>query len=191
MWELFLAVIPSIIASFLTAWLLKKNDRQNMLNDIANRRRALAKALYSEILALLELYGKKEDECSENNMKVPPKPPEQGKDVKIAYISQNYVSVYESQLGKIGLLNEDDIPYIIGLYTLIKGLIDSHVYLAKRWELYARYTREPNKIPQEEALKKEDVNSAHRSVFRYQEKIYDLYPDVLDRLKEYDTAKED
>ena len=58
-------------------------------------------------------------------------------------------------------------------------------------EMYAQYTREPNKIQQEEAMKKEDVNSAHRAVYMYQEKIYDLYPDVLNRLKEYDTAKED
>lgn len=189
--EFLIAVLPALLSSFLTAKFMKENDDKIREDDIANNRRVLAKALYSELIALLELYGKKDEVCSENNMKVPPDPPEQGKNLKIAYISQNYVSVYESQLGRIGLLNEDDIPYIIGLYTYIKGLIDSHIYLAKRWEMYAQYTREPNKIPQEEALKKEDVNSAHRSVFRYQETIYDLYPDVLDRLKAYDNSKED
>lgn len=88
-------------------------------------------------------------------------------------------------------MNEDDIPYIIELYTCIKGLIDSHIYLAKRWEMYAQYTWDSNRNFKEEETKYEDVKSAHRAVFRYQEKIYDLYPDVLDRLKEYDTTKED
>ncbi len=189
--EFFIAVLPALLSSFLTAIFMKENDDKKREADIANNRRILAKALYSELIALMELYGKKDDECSKNNMKVSPEPPKHGKDIKIAYISQKYVSVYESQLGRIGLLNEDDIPHIIGLYTCIKGLIDSHIYLAKRWEMYAQYTREPNKIQQEEAMKKEDVNSAHRAVYMYQEKIYDLYPDVLNRLKEYDTAKED
>lgn len=188
---MFIAVLTSWMTSYLTARYLKENDNKNRERDVTNSRCTLAKALYSELQALIKLYGGKDDECNEDNMKVPSEPPEQGKDIKIAYISQNYISVYESQLGRIGLLNEDDIPYIIELYTYIKGLIDSHIYLAKRWEMYARYTRESNKIPQEEALKQEDVNSAHRSVFRYQEKIYDLYPDVLDRLKKYETTKED
>lgn len=193
--EFFIAVIPALLSSFLTAKFMKENDDEKREVEIVNNRRTLAKALYSELFALLVLYGRKDEKSNEQNMKVSSDPPKQGSDIKIAYISQNYISVYESQLGKIGLLNEDDIPYIIGLYTCIKGLIDSYIYLAMRWKMYAQYTREHKceieEEKTEERLKYKDVTSAHKSVWNYQEKIYELYPNVLERLEKYDNQKED
>lgn len=187
----FLAILTSWMTSYLTAKYLKVNDNKNRMTAISNSRRALAKALFSELQALLEMYGGKDEKNNEENMKVPSEPPEQGKDLKIAYISQSYISVYESQLGQIGLLNEDDIPYIIEIYTYIKGLIDSHIYLAKRWEKYAQYTRDPDCNLREVQMKYEDVKSAHKAVYRCQEKIYNLYPNVFERLAKYDESKED
>lgn len=160
------AVVLFAVKSWWTNKEQKQRSRQN-----------LAKAIHSELSALMEIY--KQMELSET-------PPKSGEDLTIAHLTQNYISVYENNLDKIGILDKDDIEVIIKLYIGIKGLIDSHIYLAKRWEMYAQYTREPNKIRQEEDLKKEDVNSAHRAVFRYQEKIYDLFPDVLGRLEKYD-----
>ena len=195
MQEVFLIVFSAWLTSYLTAKFMKGNDDKKRAADIANNRRTLAKALASELQALLTIYGNKDEESNEINMKVSSEPPKQGSDIKIAYISQNYVSVYERQLEKIGLLNEDDIPYIIGLYTCIKGLIDSHILLAKRWEMYARYTRDCSCITEEEKreerLKYKDVANAHRSVWNYQKTIYELYPNVLTRLSKYETSKED
>lgn len=179
--------IVALLSSMFTAgfvWLQRWGEEREQ-KRIA--RQNLAKAIYSEISTLVEIY--KQMELTET-------PPQVGTDLKIAYLTQDYISVYENNLDKIGILDTDDIEEIVKLYICIKALIDSHIYLAKRWEMYAQYTRELNKIPKEEKTKeeqrkKEDVNSAHRAALGYQKEIYKLYPGVLDRLKEYDTTKED
>lgn len=84
--DFFIAVLPALLSSFLTAKFMKGNDDKKREADVVNNRRALAKALYSELQALIKLYGGKDDECTADNMKVSAEPPEQGKDVKIAYI---------------------------------------------------------------------------------------------------------
>lgn len=176
--KIIIALLSALFIAFF-AWLQSLWEKREQ-KRVA--RQNLAKAIHSEISTLVEIY--KQMELSEI-------PPQSGEDLKIAYLTQNYISVYESNLDKIGILDNNDIEKIVKLYICIKALIDSHIYLAKRWEMYAQYTRDPKNIPQEEILKKEDVYSAHKAALKYQKEIYELYPSVLERLEEYDDSKED
>ena len=118
--ELFLTItVPPALTSFLTSYLsayfLRKNDDKNKLDTLNKERRNLAKALHTEISTLVKMYDK---------MKLENKLPEKGSDIKVAFISQNYIAVYENNLDKLGILESDDISYIVEFYMYCKSLID-------------------------------------------------------------------
>lgn len=172
--KVIIALLSALFIAFF-AWVQSWWERRGQ-KRIA--RQNLAKAIHSEISTLVGIY---------RQMELTETPPQSGKNIKIAYLTQNYISVYENNLDKIGILDNGDIKEVVKLYICIKALIDSHIYLSKRWEMYAQYTRDPNSIPKEEAMKKNDVNSAHRAALEYQKEIYKLYPDILKRLEKYDN----
>lgn len=171
------AIFSFVLTSCFIIW----RDSKNEIQKKEKTRQNLARALRSEIEVLILFY---------DHMKLSSTPPQKGEDIKIAYISQNYIATYERQLDKIGLLDDEDVGALTTFYTLIKALLDSLVYLSHRWELYAQYTRAALPNPTEIEMKYNDMLNVHKAAFDYQEKIYELYPDVLARLKEYDTAKE-
>ena len=149
---------------------LKKMEIQN-----------LAKAIHTEITVLVKLYGK---------MKLKSSPPLSGADIKAVLISQNYLSVYENNLNKIGILKKKDVTEIIKLYLCFKYLIDSLKYLSQRWETYVQYQRnnhpiQSKKIYDEMNRKYRDVVNAHNAVCEGQSLIFSLYDDVLKRLEKY------
>ena len=172
------AVFSFVLTSCFIIWRDAKNETQKNEKICQN----LARALRSEIEVLILFY---------DHMKLSSTPPQKGKDIKIAYISQDYIAMYESQLDKIGLLDNEDVGAITTFYTLIKALLDSLVYLSHRWELYAQYTRVSLPNSNEIEMKYNDMLNAHKAAFDYQEKIYELYPDVLARLEKYEFQKED
>lgn len=182
MQDVFIAILSAWLTSFLTAKYLKGNDNKNREADIANSRRVLAKALRSELLTLREIY---------RNMEVSPAPPKSGNDISVSYLSQNYISIYEHNIERIGLLKEEDIPCIVELYICIKSLIDSLICLSNRWELFAMYTRGNDVDEKEMELKYRDVENAHRGAYECQKRIFELYPVVIEKLSKYDNSKED
>ena len=165
-----------VLTSIFTIW----NDNRKIEKSIDIKRNNLAKAIHTELSTLLEIYDK---------MKLKETMPQQGDDIAIAKISQNYISVYENNLDKIGILDNEDVKYIVQLYTYIKSLIDSLICLADRWEDYAKYTRELNANDKEKILKLHDVMTANKAAYYCQEKVFTLFPNVLDRLEKYNQKK--
>ena len=184
--ELFLTItVPPALTSFLTSYLsayfLRKNDDKNKLDTLNKERRNLAKALHTEISTLVKMYDK---------MKLENKLPEKGSDIKVAFISQNYIAVYENNLDKLGILESEDISYIVEFYMYCKSLIDSLKYLAQRWEQYVSYQRKnypttDKNIADELHRKYIDVKTAYEAALAGQEKVFTLHRNILERLEKY------
>ena len=184
--ELFLTIIvppalTSCLTSYLSAYFLRKNDDKNKFDTLNKERRNLAKALHTEISTLVKMYDK---------IKLENKSPENGSDIKVAFISQNYIAVYENNLDKLGILENEDISHIIEFYMYCKYLIDSLKYLAQRWEQCISYQREnypitdPN-IDNELKRKYIDVDTDYKAALAGQEKVFTLHRNILERLEKY------
>lgn len=183
--ELFLTItVPPILTSFFTSYLsahfLKKNDNDNKTENLNKERQNLAKALHTEIFILVKMY---------EEIRLPENPPKTGDEIKVAYISQNYISVYENNLNKIGILDKDDIPKIIEFYMCVKYLIDSLQLLSKRWEVFTQYQRKNQQLNeqqnQELNLKYVDVCKVYQAAREAEKRISNLFFDVLERLSKY------
>ena len=117
-------------------------------------------------------------------------PPKNGSEIKAANISQNYISVYENNLDKIGILKTEDISYIIELYLYFKYLIDSLKWLSERWETYVQYNNDnedskDEKIQIELKCKYTDVVNAYKSAKFGEKRILNSFKNVVDRLSKY------
>ena len=179
MQEVLIAILSAWLTSFLTAKYLKVNDNKNREASIANSRCSLANALHAELINFYKIY---------EDIKLPHELPFYGGDVALSHISQRYITVYEGQLNKLGILDKADLPNIIKLYIYIKALIDSRNQLNDICKEHINYERkkiaDPSKSPYGNML------DAYKIALKYQEEVYILYPDVLKQLKKYDTSKE-
>lgn len=180
LWELFMAVLPALISSAATAWLLRRNDREQRLEDMANSQRIMAKAIHAELVDFYELY---------DIIKLSSDLPWNGGDVAVSHISQKYITVYESQLYKIGILDKEDIPYIIKLYINIKAMIDSRIQLNDLCKEHINYTKKMIAGSLESPYG--NMLDAYKIALKYQEEVYKLYPNVLERLEKYDAIVKD
>ncbi len=178
--EIFLVVLSACLTAYLTAKFMEGNDDKNREADIINSRRALAKAIHAELVNFREKY---------NAIQLSPDLPWNGEDIPVSYISQKYITVYESQLNKLGLLSNDDIPHIVKLYIFIKALIDSRIRLNDIREEYIQYTQK--QITDSLKSPYNGLLDEYKVALRYQAEVYKLYPAVLDRLAKYDKQKEE
>ncbi len=169
-------VFSGLLGSILTMIFTKFYDDCRQKKNFKIEQKNLAKALKTEISVLVKMYQK---------IKLPENPPNNGSNLNVAYISQNYISVYENNTNRLGILNSDDIPKIIELYMCIKYLIDSLQWLSQRWEIYSRYGRTPNYSSKELILKGVDVENAYNAAREGEKIIFNLYNDVLNRLSKY------
>lgn len=177
--SLVIAIISAAAAAIFMNIFMFLRETYIKCDQIETDREKLAKALHSEISTLIDLYRKNP---------VSPDTPRQGSDIRIVHLNCNYISVFENNTDKLGLLDKDDISSIITLYIHIKGLMDTLIVFATRWDTYALYSRsaqnEPN-YERENAARLNDVATVHPVALNYQDKVFNEYQNVLNLLDKY------
>ena len=172
------SVLTSVLAATLTNIGMYIRETYNASKAKKSEQRKLANALHAEVKTLFMLYEK-------NSLK--PELPLQGSDIAIVRLSCNYLSIFENNTDKIGIFNPEDIACIIELYIGLKGLIDTILVLAERWDKYATYSRmhqSPTDLPERES-RLIDVHGVYNIALIYQEHFFNNYKKVLNVLEQY------
>ncbi|WP_196603466.1 hypothetical protein [Pectinatus haikarae] len=176
-----ISFITSVFTFAITSGFTICRDRGKEKKDLKQNRSKLAKALYSEIKAFIDMY---------QEYKLTKKLPQNGDDIKIVRLECNYVVTFDNNTDKLGILDEDDIPRIIFFYMQLKSLIDTLMVLAERWEKYASYcnanapTTQAKDITIVRILKK-NIDDTHKLAFNIQEKVLKDAGEALSALEKY------
>ena len=113
------------------------------------QRKRLKKALRTELEVLKMVY---------EPLKVKAEPPEDGSDIRVNSLTQQYTAVYDGNTDKLGMFKPKTASSIIEAYTRIHALMDTLLVYADVWYGYCHGTE-----------KRATVDLLHKISLRYQE----------------------
>jgi len=173
------APIFTAITMQIAIWFRERQTRKTLLK---NKKKQVATVLMGELKSLRDMYSLK---------RLKEGLPQDGPDIPVGFIGENYLAVYDHLIEKLGVLENEDVVKLNAFYLNLKMLVDSLKILAERWERYVMFKRYPpidkqrNEIEIEINIRYDDVCRTYLEAFAIQEKAMSGFDEIITMLEVY------
>lgn len=173
------APIFTAITMQIAIWFRERQTRKTLLK---NKKKQVATVLIGELKSLRDMYSLK---------RLKEGLPQDGPDIPVGFIGENYLAVYDHLIEKLGVLDDEDVVKLNAFYLNLKMLVDSLKILAERWERYVMFKRYPpidkqrNEIEIEINIRYDDVCRTYLEAFDIQEKAMNGFDEIITMLEVY------